>query len=69
LKKTLTAIKRAQEIFAALPQSKRGQQGFDAEVSERGAMVTRNPLVRAGIWLAELAERWFPDAFVFALLG
>lgn len=32
-------------------------------------MVTRNPLVRAGVWLAEAAERWFPDAFVFALLG
>ena len=32
-------------------------------------MFTRNPLVRAGVWLAEAAERWFPDAFVFALLG
>lgn len=32
-------------------------------------MSTRSPLVRAGIWLAEMAERWFPDAFVFALLG
>lgn len=32
-------------------------------------MITRNPLVRAGVWLAEAAERWFPDAFVFALLG
>lgn len=31
--------------------------------------ITRNPLVRAGLWLAEAAERWFPDAFVFALLG
>lgn len=30
---------------------------------------TQSPLVRAGIWLAEMAERWFPDAFVFALLG
>jgi short-chain fatty acids transporter len=32
-------------------------------------MPTQNPLVRAGVWLAEAAERWFPDAFVFALLG
>lgn len=31
--------------------------------------LTRNPLIRAGLWLAEAAERWFPDAFVFALLG
>lgn len=32
-------------------------------------MVIRNPMVRAGVWLADAAERWFPDAFVFALLG
>lgn len=32
-------------------------------------MVTRNPLVRAGLWLADKAERYFPDAFVFALLA
>lgn len=32
-------------------------------------MITRNPLIRAGLWLADFTERWFPDAFVFALLG
>ena len=32
-------------------------------------MVTKNPLIRIGLWLAEMAERWFPDAFVFALVG
>lgn len=26
-----------------------------------------NPLIRAGLWLADASERWFPDAFVFAL--
>lgn len=31
--------------------------------------VETNPLVRAGLWLADLAERWFPDAFVFSLAG
>lgn len=31
--------------------------------------VERNPLVRAGLWLADLSERWFPDAFVFSLAG
>ncbi|MBI3928048.1 MAG: short-chain fatty acid transporter [Armatimonadetes bacterium] len=31
--------------------------------------VTENPLVRAGLWLADFTERWFPDAFVFALAG
>jgi short-chain fatty acids transporter len=29
----------------------------------------RNPLVRAGLVLADLSERWFPDAFVFAILA
>lgn len=28
-----------------------------------------NPLVRAGLALADFSERWFPDAFVFALLA
>ncbi|GMU57425.1 MAG: hypothetical protein AMXMBFR33_65710 [Candidatus Xenobia bacterium] len=32
-------------------------------------MIEKNPLVRAGLKLADFAERWFPDAFVFALLG
>lgn len=32
-------------------------------------MITRNPLIRAGLWLADFSERWFPEAFVFALLG
>lgn len=32
-------------------------------------MMTRNPLIRAGLWLADFSERWFPEAFVFALLG
>lgn len=31
--------------------------------------MNRNPLIRAGLWLADLTERWFPEAFVFALLG
>lgn len=34
-----------------------------------GAELESNPLIRAGLWLADAAERWFPDAFVFALLG
>lgn len=33
----------------------------------RGAL--GSPLVRAGLRLADLTERWFPDAFVFALLA
>lgn len=32
-------------------------------------MVENNPLIKAGLKLADFAERWFPDAFVFALLG
>lgn len=28
-----------------------------------------NPLIKAGLKLADFTERWFPDAFVFALLG
>lgn len=31
--------------------------------------VERNPLVRVGLRLADFAERWFPDAFVFSLAG
>jgi len=31
--------------------------------------VERNPLVRAGLALADASERWFPDAFVFALIA
>ena len=26
-------------------------------------------LLRAGLWLADFTERWFPEAFVFALIG
>ncbi len=32
-------------------------------------MFEKNPLVRAGLKIANLTERWFPDAFVFALAG
>ncbi|MBC6948347.1 short-chain fatty acid transporter, partial [candidate division KSB1 bacterium] len=28
-----------------------------------------NPLVRAGLRIADWSERWFPDAFVFALVA
>ena len=31
--------------------------------------MTANPLIRVGLWLADFCERWFPEAFVFALLG
>ena len=31
--------------------------------------VEGNPLVKAGLALADFSERWFPDAFVFALLA
>src|SRR6185295_11483666 len=34
----------------------------DPRAGDRGA-----PLARAGAVLADLCERWFPDAFVFAL--
>lgn len=37
--------------------------------TEARAGVESNPLVRAGLRLADLSERWFPDAFVFALLA
>jgi len=33
------------------------------------ARVEANPLVRAGLRLADASERWFPDAFVFALVA
>jgi len=28
-----------------------------------------NALERFGLWLAEWSEKWFPDAWVFALVG
>ena len=31
--------------------------------------IERNPLVRTGLALADFSERWFPDAFVFALVA
>ena len=34
------------------------------EVSQK-----RVPVEKAGLWLAEWSEKWFPDALVFALMG
>ncbi len=47
----------------------------EAAVPMPGAPPTRAPaeqeagLARVGLWLADWSERWFPDAFVFALAG
>lgn len=42
--------------------------GRNTGTSETAA-IERNPLIRTGLALADFSERWFPDAFVFALVA
>ncbi len=38
-------------------------------MAQNNAEKKENALERFGLWLAEWSEKWFPDAWVFALLG
>ena len=38
-------------------------------MAENGSETKQNTLERFGLWLAGWSEKWFPDAWVFALLG
>jgi len=38
-------------------------------MAENNTEKKQNALERFGLWLAEWSEKWFPDAWVFALIG
>ncbi len=38
-------------------------------MAQNNAQKKENALERFGLWLAEWSEKWFPDAWVFALIG